>query len=132
MTDYVTYSKDPLSATDVNFTIRFKYVKYQNKDGNAGVPYDEPYVVLKLQVGDRTTVLGDVNEDGVVNDEDAELVYKFATGREDATEEQKVLANVNGDDMIDSMDASWIYAYSKGKITQFPGQQETEEQTKEE
>ena len=46
--------------------------------------------------------------------------------------EQKVLANVNGDDMIDSMDASWIYAYSKGKITQFPGQQETEEQTKEE
>ena len=132
VTDYVTYSKDPLSATDVNFTIRFKYVKYQNKDGNAGVPYDEPYVVLKLQVGDRTTVLGDVNEDGVVNDEDAELVYKFATGREDATEEQKVLADVNGDGMIDSMDASWIYAYSKGKITQFPGQQETEEQTKEE
>ena len=34
--------------------------------------------------------------------------------------------------MIDSMDASWIYAYSKGKITQFPVQQETEEQTKEE
>ena len=61
VTDYVTWSEEALTVEDTEFEIRFPYVKYQNAEGEAGVPVAEPTVTVTLEIGGSAVQLGDVN-----------------------------------------------------------------------
>ena len=47
VTEYITWSEEPLTTADSDFVITFPYVMYQNQNGTAGVDYPEPMVVPK-------------------------------------------------------------------------------------
>ena len=70
VTDYVTWSEEALTAEDTEFEIRFPYVKYQNAEGETGVPVAEPTVTVTLEIGGSAVQLGDVNGDGKVTNLD--------------------------------------------------------------
>lgn len=54
VTEYVTYSMDPLTADDTEFTVRVDLgehqMMYQNKDGEAGVEYYVPSATIDLTI----------------------------------------------------------------------------------
>ena len=75
------------------------------------------YPVLAWQL---PIVLGDVNNDGEVDNLDAALVYAYYNGRQAFSAQQLAAADVNGDGKVDNQDAALIYAYYNGKITAFP------------
>lgn len=60
-------------------------------------------------------VLGDVNMDGFVTQEDVDLVQQFVVGLEDLSDEQKFRADVNGDGNITSFEAALILQYVSGQ-----------------
>lgn len=82
---------------------------------------NEGYPVLAWQGGVEaaTILLGDVNEDGVVNNVDAAVVYAMYNGKVSPTESQATAADVNGDGVISNVDAAMIYAFYNGKIESF-------------
>ena len=119
VTDYVTWSEEALTAEDTEFEIRFPYVKYQNAEGEAGVPVAEPTVTVTLEIGGSAVQLGDVNGDGKVTNLDAALTYACYNGTCQLTDEQKQAADVNGDGKVTNLDAALIYAYYNGTVTSF-------------
>lgn len=50
VSEYVTFSKEPLTVDDDDFAIQFKYVMYQNKDGEAGVDCEKPVTSVRITV----------------------------------------------------------------------------------
>lgn len=63
MTKYVKWSKEPLTADDAEFTIRFPYVKYHDADDEesgrvAGVKTKEPNAVISLTISSDTAKSG--------------------------------------------------------------------------
>lgn len=68
ITDYVTYSKEPLTENDTEFAITFEHVMYQDQDGNAGVEYTAPMTVISL------TISEDVSDE-------SEVVRLYGSGR---------------------------------------------------
>lgn len=54
---------------------------------------------------DKEGILGDVNGDGKVTKDDAELVQEYDAGTGSLTDDEKKRADVNGDGVIDSGDA---------------------------
>ena len=70
---------------------------------------------------DRTaaTQLGDVDQNKIVNAEDALLVLKQAAKMIELTDEQKMLGNVNKDQTEDATDALWILQYAAGLYETF-------------
>ena len=54
------------------------------------------------------TLLGDVNLDGVVNDDDIQLILDYIAGSEDLTEQQFINADVNGDGIVNEIDIQLI------------------------
>ena len=75
------------------------------------------YPVLAWQL---PIVLGDVNNDGKVDNLDAALVYAYYNGRQAFSAQQLAAADVNGDGKVDNQDAALIYALFNGKIAAFP------------
>ena len=62
-------------------------------------------------------VKGDVNNDGLVDDVDAALVYAFANGKLTADLSQQDAADINGDGQVTAKDAEIIYAFYLGELT---------------
>lgn len=60
---------------------------------------------------------GDVNNDGLVDDVDAALVYAFANGKLTADLSQQNAADINGDGQVTAKDAEIIYAFYLGELT---------------
>ena len=120
ITDLISYSDQPLTAEDTEFEIRFEHVKYQDKDGVAGVDYTAPSAEVELTIAGAEQLTGDVNGDSVVNEDDAKLVVQIANGEIEASEEQLKAADVDGDGEVDAMDAELIYGYCKGRLKEFP------------
>lgn len=60
---------------------------------------------------------GDVNNDGLVDDVDAALVYAFANGKLTADLSQQDAADINGDGQVTAKDAEIIYAFYLGELT---------------
>ena len=87
--------------------------------GVAGSTVNSPAAILVHVEGGQSTIKGDVNGDGIVNNLDAVLVYAYHNGKQTLTEAQLAAADVNGDGKVNNLDASMIYAYHNGKITQF-------------
>lgn len=73
-----------------------------------------------VTVSEPTIALGDVNNDGEVDNLDAALVYAYYNGRQAFSAQQLAAADVNGDGKVDNQDAALIYAYYNGKVTAFP------------
>ena len=63
--------------------------------------------------------LGDVNNDGKINQKDAKLVLKAFAGKTNLTDKQKISADVNKDGKINQKDAKQILKFFAGKITSF-------------
>lgn len=55
ITDYVSYSKEPLTAEDTEFSITFEHVMYQDRDGEIGVEYTAPMAMIRLNIGEDNT-----------------------------------------------------------------------------
>lgn len=53
VTEYVSYSEEPLTLDDTDLTITFPYVKYQNKDGQAGCDYTAPITSVSLDISKK-------------------------------------------------------------------------------
>lgn len=78
------------------------------------------YPVLTWQIPATPAVTyGDVTGDGMVDSQDATLVYAFANGKQVPDATQKIAADVNGDGAIDSQDATLVYAFANGKVSSF-------------
>ena len=120
ITDLISYSDQPLTAEDTEFEIRFEHVKYQDKDGVAGVDYTASSAIVELTITGAEQLTGDVNGDGVVNEDDAKLVVQIANGEIEASEGQLKAADVDGDGEVDAMDAELIYGYCKDRLKEFP------------
>lgn len=79
------------------------------------------YPVLTWQIPAAPAVTyGDVTGDGMVDSQDATLVYAFANGKQIPDATQMIAADVNGDGAVDSQDATLVYAFANGKLLAFP------------
>ena len=61
-----------------------------------------------------TTLLGDVNGDGIINADDAMMVFLYLSGMITLTAQQRIAADVNQDGVIDMIDANMILAIAAG------------------
>lgn len=59
---------------------------------------------------------GDVNNDGVVDDADAAMVYAFANAKLTADARQADAADINGDGAVTAADAEIIYSFYLGEL----------------
>ncbi|MBR5577745.1 MAG: hypothetical protein IKW28_01980, partial [Lachnospiraceae bacterium] len=50
ITNYISYSKEPLRREDQEFIITFPYVMYQDKEGQTGVEYPQPMTSVSLKI----------------------------------------------------------------------------------
>ena len=66
------------------------------------------------------TVYGDMSGDGIVNSNDAAILYAILNSKATATEEQMAAADVNQDGVVNPNDAALLYAFINGKFTEFP------------
>lgn len=123
ITKYVSYSEEALTDQDVEFTISFEHVMYHNQENGtemtSGVVTKTPYVTLQLTIADGT--LGDVNNDGIIDEKDVQMILDYEAQLLDY-ELSSVVADVSGDGVIDSNDAALISQYIAGKFTEFPAQ----------
>lgn len=62
--------------------------------------------------------LGDINDDGNINNEDEEIIMKYATRMITLTEDQKLRADVNKDGKINVKDAQDLNKYIKKQGTE--------------
>ena len=124
------YSTDKIVVSDENkaeidgFNINFKNVsvgdtvELEITDG-----YSQEYGNTKSHVTykfvEPKAILGDVNDDGKINQKDAKLVLKAFAGKTELTENQTLAADVNKDEKINQKDAKLILKYFAGKITGF-------------
>ena len=54
ITNYISYSKEPLTQDDTEFIITFPHVMYQNKNGQAGVEFTDFIIVLRTMDAVKT------------------------------------------------------------------------------
>lgn len=132
ITKYVTYHMNGLTDQDIHFTIAFPHVMYHNQeDGTAmksGVATPIPNVTLELTIGGG--LLGDVDCNGVIELEDAQMILKYEARLLDK-ELIVTVSDVSGDGVVDSNDAVLIQQYLAEKFEKFPAEESIEEPEKE-
>ena len=84
--------------------------------GNEGFSAAEPVWVPAASVA---FVAGDVNLDGMVTREDAELLSRWDVGLDDLSEEQLARADRNGDGMVNAGDAVLILQQTEGGDSEY-------------
>ena len=89
---YITLTEEQLKLADVN------------EDGVVDLTD-----VTKLYNEKQIYVLGDVDMDGVVTNDDATMISRYVLGYITLTEEQLKLADVNEDGTVDQADADKLY-----------------------
>lgn len=77
-------------------------------------------VSFVMEYQDNSVLMGDVNRNGSVTAQDAQLANKYANSLISLTAEQYVLADVDGDGDVDSTDAQNILNYCAHNIQKFP------------
>ncbi|HXK77154.1 MAG TPA: dockerin type I domain-containing protein [Oscillospiraceae bacterium] len=120
VTSAVTWSAEALTTDDATFVIRYPFVEYQDKDGESGVDYAEPAVVVNLTItpAESDVIYGDVNGDETVDSGDAVLILKYAAQLIDESGlAVPAAADVNSDGTIDSGDAVLILKYAAQLLT---------------
>lgn len=86
--------------------------------------FTDDAVAVKIGTAPAVTVgtkilLGDVDENGEIDNLDADLIYRYFNGKETLSDDQLAAADVNNDGEVDNLDADDIYRYFNGKITGF-------------
>lgn len=117
ITSYVSYQTDKLTTDDSLFTISFNHVMYHNEESGvsmkSGVATTTPTTTLELTfVGN---VIGDVNNDGMLSNEDAQMILDYEAQKPGIIIDTTV-ADVSGDKVVDSNDAVLILQHLSGKI----------------
>lgn len=129
---YVPCHQKVLTEQDMNFTIAFTHVMYHNQeDGTAmksGVATPIPNVTIELTIGGG--LLGDVDCNGVIELEDAQMILKYEARLLDK-ELIVTVSDVSGDGVVDSNDAVLIQQYLAEKFEKFPAEESIEEPEKE-
>ncbi len=67
----------------------------------------------------KTYTLGDVNNDGSIDNLDSAFVLKLDAGIIGSDTISLLAADVNGDDSVDNLDAAWLLKYDAGIISKF-------------
>ena len=85
------------------------------------VQAEQTYEALKKAKEDKEpkALIGDVNNDGIVDVMDSILIQRYTTDKVELTDEQLYVADVNDDGQVDVIDAMQIQKYSVEKITEF-------------
>ena len=123
MTDITGAVTDKDGKVSLTFAKPGEYVITAYMPENEITENDASPLILSLTtvtVSEPTIILGDVNNDGKADNQDAALVYAYYNGRQAFSAQQLAAADVNGDGKVDNQDAALIYAYYNGKITAFP------------
>lgn len=81
--------------------------------------YTYRIVLMKYEVSDSEYTLGDVNGDGQITQEDADLALAASVGNAALTAEQFKAADINKDGVVDTIDAAKIQKYVNGEIDSF-------------
>ena len=63
---------------------------------------------MLLNALDGGALMGDINGDGVVNMQDAQLAMRYAIGIGELSDEQLSIGDINGDGIVNSSDATMI------------------------
>lgn len=61
--------------------------------------------------------IGDINKDGIIDTQDAIMIFKYCIGAITFSDEQMKIADVNKDGIVDTQDARRILLYSIGQGT---------------
>lgn len=91
-------------------------LKYSQED-----TFDHNFQDVKIKLDGTGTVtigdliLGDVNEDNLINNKDVALIARYLVGKEQLTDEQRSVADVNADGKINNKDVSKLARYLVGK-----------------
>ena len=113
--------KDSGLATYAYSTDGITYVK----DNKITIPADKEkitvYVIDKVGNVEETTIekykeieengLGDVNDDGKIDDKDVDMIKQYTSKSIELTEDQKVRADVNKDGTVDEVDEEELTKY---------------------
>lgn len=87
--------------------------------GVVWVKNEESYTYNPDTIENNETV-GDLNGDGIVDENDYILLQNYIDGDGELTEEQLKLADTNGDGVVDERDKEILNDYIEGEITEFP------------
>ena len=94
-----------------------KVTKKADSNGKITITTEElSSFMIAINPSDVVYLLGDVNQDGVVNAKDATLILKYMAKKATLTEEQKLLADTDKDGKIKASDAVRILKYVTKKI----------------
>lgn len=63
--------------------------------------------------------LGDVDQNGKVEEKDGDMVLQYTVGKSGLTEQQRKAADVNKDGKVEALDAAIIKRYAAGQISSF-------------
>ena len=99
VTDYTVTGGEALQKSTTYVTVEY-----------GGFSAQQPVTVLPKYAR------GDVNNDGLVDDVDAVLVYAFINAKLTANASQIDAADVNGDGVVSATDAEIIYSFYLGEI----------------
>ena len=66
-----------------------------------------------------SVLIGDVNNDGVVDVMDSIMIQRFSTETVELTDDQKYVADVNNDGEVDIIDAMQIQKHTVEKLDEF-------------
>ena len=70
ITDYVTFSSEPLTENDTEFAITFEHVMYQDVDGASGLEYTAPMAFITLEINEN-----------IAEEKPEEVTRLFGSGR---------------------------------------------------
>ena len=123
ITKYVTFDLETITKDQTAVTITFPYVMYHNQENgtamSSGITTTTPVTTLQVTIGGESGAMGDVNQDGIIDILDANMVVSYVSGSITMTEEQLLVADVSGDGTIDILDANLIVSHCQGIITDF-------------
>lgn len=69
---------------------------------------------------EKNDTIGDLNGDGVIDENDYNLLKYYIDGNQELTNEQIKVADTNGDGVIDEKDKEILNDFINGEITDFP------------
>lgn len=121
VTQYVTWSDEPLTEADNDFQILYPIVMYQNKDGAEG-EYAKPSatIALTIQPAEVDFIYGDVDGDGKVNMRDYAMLFQYIGKKRNLDESALKAADVNGDGKVNMLDYGIIFQYCSKRRATFP------------
>ena len=113
VTDYVSWDDRALGGEDTEWEIRFAHMLYQDCEGSPGISCHAPVAAVTLTVS--TLDQGDVDGDGDVDRDDAELLLRYLTGEAELGGGAQRAGDMDGDGELTASDLARLYARIEGR-----------------